>query len=467
MTASSFDHIAAADRASVLHPFTHVKDFNQGHVAPTIITDAQGVRVTDSTGRTYLDGFAGLYCMNLGYGRADIADAIAEQAHKLAYFHTYAGHTNDQLARLSARLVAMAPGRMSKVFYGQSGSDANETQAKLVWYVHNLLGKTQKKKIIARELGYHGSTVIAGSMTGMNFYHNHMDLPFSIILRTGAPHYYRHALDGETEEEFSQRRADELEALILREGPDTVGAMIAEPVQGSGGIIVPPAGYWSAIQKVLKKYEVLLIADEVVCGFGRTGKMFGCEHFGIEPDLITCAKGLTSAYFPLSAVIVGEKVFNILEAGADQAGVFSHGYTYSGHTLGLATANKVLDIIEAENIVEHVRDTGAYFLQQLKNELAEHPMVAEVRGLGLLAGVEFVADPQKKTPFEARLKVGARVSNAARAQGLIARAMPQGDILGFSPALTISRSEVDEMVAITRAAVVQVYGELRAEGAVG
>jgi len=369
MTATSFDHIAAADRASVLHPFTHVKDFNQGNVAPTIITDAQGVRVTDSTGRTYLDGFAGLYCMNLGYGRADIADAIAGQAHKLAYFHTYAGHTNDQLARLSARLVAMAPGRMSKVFYGQSGSDANETQAKLVWYVHNLLGKTRKKKIIARELAYHGSTVIAGSMTGMNFYHNHMDLPFSIILRTGAPHYYRHALDGETEEEFSQRRADELEALILREGPDTVGAMIAEPVQGSGGIIVPPAGYWPAIQKVLKKYEVLLIADEVVCGFGRTGKMFGCEHFGIEPDLITCAKGLTSAYFPLSAVIVGEKVFNILEAGADQAGVFSHGYTYSGHTLGLATANKVLDIIEAENIVEHVRDTGAYFLQQLKNAL--------------------------------------------------------------------------------------------------
>jgi len=466
MNSPTFDHIAAADRASVLHPFIHVKDFNVGRIEPTIITDAQGVRVTDSTGRTYLDGFAGLYCMNLGYGRTDIADAISAQAHKLAWFHTYAGHTNDQLAHLSARLVAMAPGRMSKVFYGQSGSDANETQAKLVWYVHNLLGKTQKKKIIARELGYHGSTVIAGSMTGMNFYHNHMDLPFSIILRTGAPHYYRHAHDGESEAEFSQRRADELEALILREGPDTIGAMIAEPVQGSGGIIVPPAGYWPAIQKVLKKYEVLLIADEVVCGFGRTGKMFGCEHFGIEPDLITCAKGLTSAYFPLSAVLVGEKIFNILEAGADQAGVFSHGYTYSGHTLGLATANKVLDIIEAENIVAHVREVGGYFLQQLKDALAGHPMVAEVRGLGLLAGVEFMADPARKIPFDASLKVGARVSGAARAQGLIARAMPQGDILGFSPALTITREECDEMVAITKAAVAQVYDELRAEGVV-
>jgi len=465
MPSHVFQTIAEQDRANVLHPFTHLKDFASGKLAPTIITDAQGVRVTDADGRTYIDGFAGLYCMNLGYGRSDIADAIAKQAHKLAFFHTYVGHTNEPLARLSARLVALAPGAMSKVFYGQSGSDANETQAKLVWYYHNLIGMKQKKKIIARELGYHGSTVISGSMTGMNFYHGNMDLPFPIILRTGAPHYYRHARDGESAEEFSQRRADELEALILQEGPDTIGAMIAEPVQGSGGIIVPPAGYWEAIQNVLRKYDILLIADEVVCGFGRTGKMFGCEHFGIEPDLITCAKGLTSAYFPLSAVIVGEKVFNVLEAGAERVGAFSHGYTYSGHTIGLATANKVLDIIEAEDIVARARDMGAYFLAQLHAALGDHPMVGEVRGLGLLAGVEFVADKQQRRAFDPGLKVGARVSTACRARNLIARAMPQGDILGFSPALTIGRADIDEMVAITRESVHEVYAGLRAEGA--
>ncbi|MFJ4346383.1 aminotransferase [Pseudomonas sp. NPDC089401] len=466
MNDKNYQEIMEQDRASVLHPFTQLKDLATGKIDPTVIVDAKGIRVTDSTGREYIDSFAGLYCMNLGYGRTEIADAISEQAHKLGFFHTYAGHTTDQLARLSSRLVKMAPGKMSKVFYGQSGSDANETQAKLVWYYNNLRGKPNKKKIIARERAYHGSSIISGSMTGMSFYHNNMDLPLPIILRTGVPHYYWGSNPGETEEQFSARRAAELEELILKEGADTIGALIGEPVLGSGGIVPPPKGYWTEIKRVLDKYDILLIADEVVCGFGRTGKMFGCDHFGLEPDLITCAKGLTSAYFPLSAVIVSEKVYKVFEDGADKVGPFSHGYTYSGHPIGLATANAVLDIIERENIPEHAEKVGAYFLQSLKETFGNCPIVGEVRGIGLLAALEFVADPEKKVRFDASLKVGARISQAARDRNLIARAMPHGDILGFSPPLTITIDEVNEIVELTRQAVEQVVGELRAEGVI-
>ncbi|TIX97573.1 MAG: aminotransferase class III-fold pyridoxal phosphate-dependent enzyme, partial [Mesorhizobium sp.] len=277
-----------------------------------------------------------LYCVNVGYGRTEVAEAISRQAYRLAYYHSYAAHTTDELAILSDRLVKMAPNKMSKIFYGMSGSDANETQAKLVWYYNNLRGKPNKKKIISRERGYHGCSVISGSMTGMSFYHDHMDLPLPRILHTGVPHFYWGAQPGETEQEFSKRRAAELDDLIQREGPDTVGAFIGEPVLGTGGITPPPAGYWEAIQPVLRKHDVLLIADEVITGFGRTGSMFGSQHYGIEPDLITIAKGLTSAYFPLSAAMVGEKVYEVLEAGADRVGAFSHGYTYSGHPIGAA-----------------------------------------------------------------------------------------------------------------------------------
>ena len=258
---------AALDRASTLHPFTNLADFAAGRVDPTIVDTASGVRVTDDKGKTYLDGFAGLYCVNIGYGRTEVADAIARQAHKLAYYHTYAGHTTEELARLSDRLVRMGSfktSKMSKVFYGMSGSDANETNAKLVWYYHNLLGQPKKKKIIARERGYHGNTVVSGSMTGMSFYHDYMDLPLPGILHTGVPHYWRGKEAGETEFQFSERRASELESLIVREGPETVGALIGEPVLGTGGIIPPPEGYWALVQAVLRKYEILLIADEVI-----------------------------------------------------------------------------------------------------------------------------------------------------------------------------------------------------------
>lgn len=462
----TIDEISQMDRNSVLHPFTYLKDYAQGETGgPTIMETGKGVRITDATGREYIDGFAGLYCVNVGYGRTEVAEAIARQAYKLAYYHTYAAHTTEELAVLSDRLIKMAPGRMSKVFYGLSGSDANETQAKLVWYYNNLRGKPRKKKIIARERGYHGCSVISGSMTGLSFYHDHMDLPVSGILRTGVPHHYWGAHQGETEEEFSTRRANELEALILAEGADTVGAFIAEPVLGTGGIIPPPAGYWDKVQAVLREHDVLLIADEVICGFGRTGAPFGSHLYGIEPDLVTVAKGLTSAYVPLSACIVGERVYEVMEAGTEKVGSFSHGYTYSGHPIGAAAANAVLDIVENEQLAAKSAIRGAYLLSRLKQEFSQLPIVGEVRGVGMMAAVEFVADRESKTRFDPDRKVGARISKAARDRYLIARAMPHGDILGFAPPLIMNEGEIDEMVAIAAAAVHQVMDELTIEGA--
>jgi L-2,4-diaminobutyrate transaminase len=461
---NDLSRIAELDRANTLHPFTQLKDFATGKMGnPTVVETGKGIHIMDATGKSLIDGFAGLYCVNIGYGRTEVAEAIARQAHRLAYYHSYAGHTTEELAILSDRLVRMAPGKMSKVFYGMSGSDANETQAKLVWYYNNLRGQPKKKKIISRERGYHGCSVVSGSMTGMSFYHDHMDLPFSGILHTGVPHHYWGAEPGETEADFSARRAGELEALILKERPETVAAFIAEPVLGTGGLIPPPEGYWPAIQAVLKKYDVLLIADEVICGFGRIGTPFGSHLYSMEPDLITVAKGLTSAYFPLSGAIVGEKVYSVMEDGADRVGAFSHGYTYSGHPIGAAAANAVLDIVEKEDLAGKARDTGAYLQSRMKATFAQLPIVGEVRGVGMLAAIEFVADREKKTRFDSGLKIGARIAKAARDRGLIARAMPHGDILGFAPPLITTRAEVDEIVDIAEKAVRQIMDELAAQ----
>lgn len=457
---SLLDEVIALDRASVLHPFSNLHAYAHGTAESTVMETAKGSRIRDATGREFLDGFAGLYCVNIGYGRTEVAEAISRQAHKLAFAHSYAGQTTEQLARLSHRLVTMAPGKMSKVFYGLSGSDANETNAKLVWYYNNLRGLPAKKKIISRERGYHGNSIVSGSMTGLSFYHAHMDLPVGGILHTGAPHHYWGADAGESEEQFSLRRARELDELIVREGPETVGAFIGEPVLGTGGITPPPAGYWKAIQEVLRKHDVLLIADEVITGFGRTGAMFGSDMYGIEPDLITVAKGITSAYVPLSASIVGERMYEVMEKGAEQVGVFSHGYTYSGHTLGVAAANAVLDIVEREDIPGQAKSTGAHFQASLRKAFGEFPIVGEVRGVGMMAAVEFVADPAKKTRFDPALKVGARIAQAARDRSLIVRAMPHGDILGFAPPLVMSVQEVDEMVAIAADATRHVMSQL-------
>ena len=299
-----------------------------------------------------------------------------------------------------------------------------------------------------------------GSLTGLPVFHNAFDLPLARVMHTSCPHYWKFGLPGESERDFSRRMVDELEALIVAEGPETVAAFIGEPVMGTGGIIPPPEGYWSDIQAVLRKHDVLLIADEVVTAFGRTGQYFGSHTYGIQPDLITIAKGLTSAYLPLSGVIVGERVWHVLEQGADELGAIGHGWTYSGHPVCAAAANANLDIVDREDLTGNAREVGAYFLKRLHATFDDHPMVGEVRGVGLLAALEFVADKDAKTAFDPDLKIGPKVSAAALEEGMIARAMPHGDILGFAPPLVINRAEIDRVVDMTKRAVDRVHRSL-------
>lgn len=449
------------DRDHFFHPSTHMAQHARGEAPNRIITGGEGVYIVDRDGRKSLDAFAGLYCVNVGYGRPEIAAAIAEQASRLSYYHAYVGHGSEPSIRLSKMIIDRAPAGMSRVFFGLSGSDANETNIKLIWYYNNILGRPEKKKIISRWRGYHGSGVMTGSLTGLESFHNAFDLPRAPILHTEAPYYFRRPDRAASETEFSQYCADKLEELILAEGPDSVAAFIGEPVLGTGGIVPPPKGYWEKIQTVLAKYDVLLVADEVITGFGRLGTMFGSDHYGITPDLITIAKGLTSAYAPLSGVIVSEKMWHVLENGSDELGPIGHGWTYSAHPLCAAAGVANLTLNDELNLVENAGQTGAYFKKTLTEAVADSPIVGDVRGEGLLAAIEFVADKQDRVFFDATLKIGPRISSALLERGVIGRAMPQGDILGFAPPLCISREEIDIVVAATRGAIESVHATLR------
>jgi L-2,4-diaminobutyrate transaminase len=455
------DQLSTWDRDHFFHPSTHMAGHARGDLPSRIVVGGEGIYITDRDGKRSLDAFAGLYCVNVGYGRREIADAISEQAHKLAYYHAYVGHGSEVSITLARMIVERAPSNMSRVYFGLSGSDANETNIKLVWYMNNVLGRPEKKKIISRWRGYHGSGIMTGSLTGLELFHKAFDLPREPILHTVAPYYFRREELSQSEEEFSQFCADELEATILAEGPETVAAFIGEPVLGTGGIVPPPAGYWQKIQAVLRKYDVLLIADEVVTGFGRLGTMFGCDHYGIEADIITIAKGLTSAYAPLSGSIVSEGLWKILEQGSDELGVIGHGWTYSAHPLCAAAGVANLELIDKLGLVENARVTGGYFQDALHAAFDDHPLVGDVRGEGLLAALEFVEDKSSRTFFDPALKVGPQVAAAASEAGLVARAMPQGDILGFAPPLCVTKAEVDEIVGLAKTAVDKVAATLR------
>jgi L-2,4-diaminobutyrate transaminase len=447
------DELLALDRQHFMHPSTHAYDHFSGALPGRIVRSASGIRITDHTGRTLIDAFAGLYCVNIGYGRTEVAEAMYKQAKQLAYYHTYVGHSTDAVIELSHRVMQWAPEGMRKVYFGMSGSDANETQVKLVWYYNNVLGRPAKKKIISRQRGYHGSGIVTGSLTGLASFHDNFDLPIDRVKHTLCPHWYRNAPAGMDELAFSRHCADELERMIVAEGPDTVAAFIAEPVMGTGGLIAPPQGYWDAIQAVLAKYDVLLIADEVVCAFGRLGAKMGSQLYGMKPDLITVAKGLTSAYAPLSGVIVGDKVWEAISRASRDLGPMGHGWTYSGHPVCAAAALANLDILERENITANAAEVGAYMQKEMMRTFRNHPLVGEVRGVGMLAALEFMKDGAARTPFDAALKVGAQVSAACMERGLIARGMPHGDILGFAPPLVTTRQEVDEIIGIAKDAV--------------
>jgi len=452
------DQLAQWDRENFFHPSTHLAQHARGEAATRVIKSGEGVYIVDRDDRKMLDAFAGLYCVNVGYGRTEIAEAISKQAHELAYYHSYVGHGTEASITLSKMILDRAPANMSKVYYGQSGSDANETNIKLIWYYNNILGRPKKKKIISRWRGYHGSGLMTGSLTGLELFHNKFDLPLSQVVHTEAPYYLRGATAGMSEEEFSADCARKLEDLILAEGPDTVAAFIGEPVLGTGGIVPPPAGYWAAIQAVLKKYDILLIADEVVTGFGRLGSMFGSTHYGIEADIITIAKGLTSAYAPLSGSIVSKRMWKVLEQGTDENGPIGHGWTYSAHPIGAAAGVANLKLIDEMGLVENSSTTGSYLLDQLTAAFADHANVAQVRGEGLMCAVEFAETKSPIDFFDPAKKVGYAISNAMASRNVIARAMPQGDIIGFAPPLCITPEEVDCVVSVAKEAVAEVLG---------
>jgi len=359
---------------------------------------------------------------------------------------------------LAEKLIALAPVPMSKVFFANSGSEANDTAVKLVWYYNNGIGRPKKKKIISRLNAYHGVTIGAGSLTGLPTFHRDFDLPIANILHTDCPHYYHFGGDGESEDDFAQRCADNLEKLILSEGPETIAAFIAEPVMGTGGVIVPPATYFEKIQLVLKEYDVLFIADEVICGFGRTGNMWGCNTFSLKPDIITMAKALSSAYIPISAVMFSDPIFQALVDQSAKFGVFGHGFTYSGHPVASAAALETLKIYEERNIVGHVQTVSPHF-QNLMRQFAHHPLVGEVRGIGLMAAVELVLDKATKERFQPELGVGAGVAERGLAHGVMFRAI--GDTLAFAPPLIITKDEIDQMIAAFGRALDDTESEIR------
>jgi L-2,4-diaminobutyrate transaminase len=447
------------DKEYFFHPFTNLRSHEES--GPLTMVSGHGTTLVDTRGREYLDAMAGLWCVNVGYGNSEIAETLRAQAEKLGYYHTFSSMGNEPVALLAQRLVTMAPGRMSKVFFGNSGSDANDTQVKLVWYYNNVLGRPDKKKIISRLRGYHGVTVMSASLCGLPGMHRGFDLPLPMVKHTAAPHRLWNHVEGQTEDQFAASLAQQLEQLILAEGADTVAAFIAEPIQAAGGVIVPPSAYFPAIQEVLRRHDVLMIADEVVTGFGRTGEQFGSQVFGIEPDLITVAKGITSAYIPLSACIVSEKVWDVLSSGQDTYGLFQHGYTYSAHPLAAAAALTNLDIIERDGLVAQAKSRGAYLHGRLHAAFDGHPLVAEVRGHGLLGAVEFAASTDPLLPFEPQGKFSAAVVARTRELGVISRALPSADSMSFSPPFVVTEEEIDRIVSAARQALDEVAAELR------
>lgn len=453
------DQLAQWDRETFFHPSTHLAQHARGETPSRVIRTASGVHIEDRDGTRFLDAFAGLYCVNVGYGRQEIAEAIATQARELAYYHAYVGHGTEASITLAKMILDRAPKNMSKVYFGLGGSDANETNIKLVWYYNNIRGLPQKKRIISRWRGYHGSGLMTGSLTGLEGFHKKFDLPLSQVIHTEAPYYYRRKDLAQSEAEFVAHCAAELEALIDREGADTIAAFIGEPVLGTGGIVPPPAGYWAAIQGVLKKHDILLIADEVVTGFGRLGTMFGSAHYGIEPDIITIAKGLTSAYAPLSGSIVSDRVWKVLEQGTDENGPIGHGWTYSAHPIGAAAGVANLKLIDDLDLVRNAGEVGAYLKKTMTEALSDHPNVGEIRGEGMLCAVELVEHRDTRRFFDPARKVGPQVVSAMLAKDrVIARAMPQGDIIGFAPPFCLSRQEADKVVAATAAAIKSTLG---------
>jgi len=432
--------IEGRDVQAHLHPYTNARAHLD--VGPMMIESGKGVHVWDNSGKQYIEAMSGLWSTALGFSEQRLIDAATQQMQKLPFYHSFTHKSHEQAANLAYKLVEIAPVPMSKAFFTNSGSEAIDTAIKLIWYRSNALGLPDKKKILTRNRAYHGVTIAGACLTGLPANHASFDLLVPVA-RLTCPHYWREKLDGETEEAFSTRLAQELEDTIQSEGSDTIAAFFAEPVQGAGGVVVPPEGYWRKMQAVLNKHDILLVADEVICGFGRTGNMFGCETYNIKPDMMTISKQLTSSYLPGSALLLNDRVFEPIADESNKIGVLGHGFTAGGHPVVCAVANETLRIIEEDNLVEHARKMGAHLIEGLK-QYESHPLVAEVRGVGLLAAVELVTNKETKVALEKPGLLGAIAGRHAAESGFITRNIV--DSMAFCPPLIIKKSEVDDLV---------------------
>ncbi len=423
-----------------LHSYTHPSTLSKE--GPHIINKGDGIYVFDDTGKKFIEGMSGLWCASLGFSENELIDTITEQLKRLPFYHSFAGKTANPAIDLAEHLIKISPVNMSKVFFANSGSEANDTAIKMIWYYSLARGLPNKKKIISRKRGYHGVTLAAASLTGMPYAQDGFSLPLDFVLHTQAPDYFNEALSNENEETFSDRLAKELEMLILEEDPETIAAFFAEPVMGAGGVIIPPESYFPKIQKILKKHDILMVADEVICGFGRTGNMWGSETFNIKPDIITTAKALSSAYLPISAVMLSEKVYKPIESQANNLGIFGHGYTYSAHPVCAAVALKTQQIMIERDIISNVKKVSNVFGERINQIYQNSWFVNHSRSVGLIGAIEFGYDKSKK--FDVNKKIAAQSAKVIQDNGVILRPLP-GDVIGFCPPLIISEAQVNEM----------------------
>ena len=443
----------ARDVANVLHGYTNLRRHEER--GPTVIVRGEGVYVYDARGRRYLDGLAALWNAALGFGEERLAEAAARQMRTLGCYHNFSHMHHEPGVELAEKLIEVMPVPMSKVFFTCSGSEANDTQVKLAWYLNNALDRPDKKRIIARESSYHGVTIAAASLSGLTNLHRNFDVPIDRVLHTSFASHFHGAEAGEDEEAYASRLADELEELIVDTGPETVAAFIAEPVVGGGGLFVPPRTYFEKIQAVLAKYDVLFIADEVICGFGRTGNWFGCETVDARPDSMSIAKNLTAGHAPLAATVISEPMYEALRIGSDRMGAFSHGFTFGGHPVSCAVALEAIAIYEERDVVGHVRRVGPRLMRGLREKFGDHPLVGDIRGVGLLVGMELVADRASRRWFDPSDRVGLHLAECALEHGLIVRCVAGTDIVTIAPPLIISEQEIDELVDILGRAMVE------------
>jgi 4-aminobutyrate--pyruvate transaminase len=451
--------LARTDIATELHPYTDARLHEQ--IGPIVIDRGQGIYVYDTDGKEYIEAMAGLWSVAVGFNEPRLTQVAAAQMSKLPYYHIFGHKSHEGAIRLGEKLVSMSPAQLTRVFFTNSGSEANDTVVKLAWYYNNALGRPKKKKFLARRKAYHGITVASGSLTGLPNNHRDFDLPAIAVRHLTCPHFYREGKAGESEAQFTARLLAEAEAVILEEGPETIAGFIGEPLMGAGGVMPPPQGYWPGIEALCRQYDILLVSDEVINGFGRVGSPFGCMHYGFKPDIMVVSKQLTSSYVPLAAVLFSERIYSAVADNSARIGTFGHGFTTSGHPLAMAIALENLKIIEERDLMGQAARVGAFMQRELAR-LASHPLVGEVRGSGLIAGLELVEDKATKRPFDPQLKLGPKVFALGHENGLIVRAI--GDTIALCPPMIITEAQVQEVIARLKRTLDQTAAQLAADG---